>query len=280
MNQNHNPLSNYFRQPAIYVKLPSRGSFWPSYALEATINGELPVLPMTAVDEISYRTPDALYNGQSTVNVIQSCMPNIKNAWAMPLMDFDSVLIAIRIASYGHELEIVSTCPNCSHEENYSVDLRNVMDNLRAPDYTTPLKFGDLEVHFKPLTYQQSNENSIRQFEEQKMLSLIGDESISDQERLNRMNQALSAITDMTIKTLANCIAVVKIPTGLVTETDHIEEWLKNCERHQFNEIRDHIVALRNESDIKPLDLECPACQTAYQQTFTLDQSNFFGAAS
>ena len=280
MSQNHNPLSNYFRQPAIYVKLPSQGNFWPSNAIELTINNELPVLPMTAVDEITYRTPDALYNGQSTVSVIQSCMPNIKNAWAMPLMDFDSVLIAIRIASYGHELEIFSTCPNCSHEENYSVDLRNVMDNLHAPDYNQILKFGDLEVNFKPLNYKQSNENSIRQFEEQKMLSLIGDDSIGEEERLQRMNHALKSITDMTITTLANCIAAIKIPSGLVTETSHIEEWLKNCERTQFNDIRDHIVALRTASDIKPLDLECPACQTKYQQTFTLDQSNFFGVAS
>lgn len=280
MSQNHNPLRDYFRQPAIYIKLPSQGNFWPQNSIELTVNGELPVLPMTAVDEITYRTPDALYNGQSTVNVIHSCLPNIKNAWDMPLMDFDSVLIAIRIASYGHELEITSTCPNCSHEESYSVDLRNVMDGLKAPDYESGLRFGDLEIVFKPLTYKQSNDNAIRQFEEQKMLSLVGDESISDEERTNRMSQALTAITDMTIKTLANCISMVKIPAALVTETDHIEEWLKNCDKDHFNQIRDHIVALRTESDIKPLNLECPACQTKYQQTFTLDQSNFFEVAS
>ena len=52
-------------------------------------NRELPVYPMTAIDEITYRTPDALFNGQAVVNVIHSCVPNIKNAWEIPGTDLD-----------------------------------------------------------------------------------------------------------------------------------------------------------------------------------------------
>jgi hypothetical protein len=103
MNEN-NPLQQYFRQPAIYVKLPSQGKFYANNTLDLPPTGELPVYPMTAIDEITYRTPDALFNGQSTVNVLQSCVPNIKNGWAVPAMDIDTLLVAIRIASYGHNI--------------------------------------------------------------------------------------------------------------------------------------------------------------------------------
>ena len=76
-----NPLQKYFRQPKIYIKLPSNGKWYPNGSLEVTDNMEFPVYAMTARDELMFKTPDALLNGQSTVDVIQSCVPSIKNAW-------------------------------------------------------------------------------------------------------------------------------------------------------------------------------------------------------
>ena len=80
-NKNTNPLQKYFRQPKIYIKLPSNGKWYPNGSLEVTDNMEFPVYAMTARDELMFKTPDALLNGQSTVDVIQSCVPSIKNAW-------------------------------------------------------------------------------------------------------------------------------------------------------------------------------------------------------
>ena len=130
-----NPLKQYFRQPAIYIRLPSDGQFYPKGALDMPANRELPVLPMTTMDEIRYRTPDALFNGTATVDVIQSCVPNILDAWTIPNVDIDTILIAIRIATFGHELTIGTQCPACSTESDWSVDLRSVMERIRAPDY-------------------------------------------------------------------------------------------------------------------------------------------------
>ena len=113
MTQFANPLKQYFRQPAIYMRLPTGGKYWAEGTIDMPQNGEIPVYPMTAIDEITYRTPDALFNGQAVASVIQSCIPNVKNAWAAPAPDINSMLVAIRLASYGHELEIASTCPSC-----------------------------------------------------------------------------------------------------------------------------------------------------------------------
>ena len=95
MTQNPNPLQAWFRRAAIYMRLPSQGQYWPEGSLDMPTNGEFPVLPMTALDEITYRTPDALFNGQAVVDVVQSCLPNIRDAWLMPSTDLISVLISI-----------------------------------------------------------------------------------------------------------------------------------------------------------------------------------------
>ena len=95
-----NPLQKYFRTPAIYVKLPSGGRGYPAGTIDMPENGELPVYPMTAMDEVLARTPDALYNGSATVDVFKSCVPNIKEPWNILQSDVDLLLLAIRIASY------------------------------------------------------------------------------------------------------------------------------------------------------------------------------------
>ena len=67
-----NPLSGHFRQPAIYLKLPSRGHFYPDNGIDLPVTGDIPVYPMTVRDELTLKTPDALMNGVGVINVIKS----------------------------------------------------------------------------------------------------------------------------------------------------------------------------------------------------------------
>ena len=123
-----NPLSKFYRQPKIYLSLPSKGKFYPEGAVEIPDNGEVPVFAMTAKDELTLKTPDALLNGAATVELIQSCIPNIKNAWAMPILDLDACLIAIRIATYGETMDVETTPPNTQTPAQYTIDLRQILD--------------------------------------------------------------------------------------------------------------------------------------------------------
>jgi hypothetical protein len=275
-----NPLKQYFRQPAMYIRLPSNGQHYPAGALDVTANGEYPVLPMTTLDEITYRTPDALFNGTAVVSVIQSCVPNIKNAWAMPSIDIDTVLVSIRIATYGHELDITTKCPKCETEADYGVDLRRIVDAMKAPDYTRMLELGDLKIYFKPMTYKELNENGLEQFEEQKMLQMMQDSNIQEIEKMKQLGEVLKKITSVTTRALAENIAMVQTPQAQVTEQEHITEWLNNCERTMFTRIRDHIIDMKKEGELKPLHMHCTNCQHEYDQVFTLDMTNFFADAS
>ena len=278
---NSNPLSKFFRQPAIYIRLPSQGQHWLPGSIDYPANGEIPVMPMTAIDEISYRTPDALFNGEAVVGVIQSCIPNIKNAWAAPGPDIDVLLIAIRIASYGHQMEIGSQCPSCGEEHNFNLDLRGVIDGLKSSDYSKSLAQGDLVFHFRPLSYREITDNSLHQFEQQKTLQLINESSdLDEKDKISKMNSTMKSLLDVTIKAMSQCITEIRTPAAIVTEQEHIEEFIVNCDRTIFNNIRDHIIKQRESSEIQPLDITCPSCTHQYQQIFTMDMSNFFVAAS
>jgi hypothetical protein len=276
----NNPLTQYFRQPSVYIKLPSGGKYYPDAALAMPANGELAVYPMTAIDEITYRTPDALFNGNAVVNVIKSCIPAIRDPWAMPAMDVDTVLVAIRMASYGSTMEISTRCPHCQDESDYGIDLRNILDNMRAPDYANPVVDGDLEIYFKPMTYKNLNDNNQRQFEEQKILQFIPNAEIPDEQRMSALSAALMKLTEITVNALAQSISAVKTPAALVSEPEYIEDMLKNCDRRLFAKIRDHIVDTKLSAEIQPMTISCAACTKEYQQAITLDMTSFFADAS
>jgi hypothetical protein len=276
-----NPLTKFFRQPAIYVRLPSQGRSWAPGTIQYPENGELPVLPMTAIDEISYRTPDALFNGEAVTGVIQSCIPSIKDAWSTPGTDLDVLLVAIRIASYGHSMDIGTTCPSCGEEHEFGLDLRTVIDNLKASDFGQSMTQGDLTFHFRPLTYREMTNNSLQQFEQQKTLQMVNQSNeIPETEKVKQLNDMMKSLVEVTVKAISQSITEIRTPGAIVTEQKHIEEFITNCDRIVFNAIRDFVVKLRESSELKPLEITCPSCTHQYQQIFTLDMANFFVAAS
>ena len=281
MTQTANPLKQFFRQPSIYLRLPSLGQYWDQSAIDMPPNKELPVYPMTAIDEITYRTPDALFNGQAVINVIQSCIPAIRDAWSTPGSDLNAVLVAIRIASYGHEMEMTIKCPACETESDFVLDLRSVLDKLVSPDYSKAIKQGDLEITFTPITYRHQNETNIKQYDQQRLIQQIQmSDQLSDEQKIEQLNETLQKITTLTIETLKYSIASIRTPQSLVTEPEFIHEFLVNCDRKFFTEIRDHIIELRQQSEIESIGVTCSHCDHKWNQTITLDQAAFFGVAS
>jgi hypothetical protein len=275
-----NPLQRFFRQPAIYFRLPSRGQGYVPGSLDLPSNGEVPVYPMTAIDEITYRTPDALFNGEAVVSVIQSCVPNILDGWAVPSTDFDALLVAIRIASYGHNIDIDTKCPKCEHEHEFGLDLRSVIDKLHGSDYTQPLEMGDMVICFRPLSYKEMTANSQTQFEQQKTLQMINNGEITENEKLSNLNSMMKKLIEVTMEAIANSISEIRTQDAIVTEHGHILEFLNNVDRKLFEKIKDYVVSLRESSELQPLKITCTNCQTQYEQIFTLDMARFFEPAS
>jgi bacterioferritin-associated ferredoxin len=280
MTQSLNPLRKYFRQPAIHLRLPSNGKFYPPGAIELPPNGEVPIYPMTAVDEIITRTPDALFNGSSIVEIIASCVPAIKDAWQVPAVDLNALLTAVRLASYGHEMDIASRCPSCQEIDNFTVDLRAVLDSISAPDYDTPLSMGDLTVYFVPMNYQQINEVGRVQYEDQKIMQMVNNSELSEEEKMSKLGEAFKRITQLTVRSIAASINAIKSDDAMVTDSQQIEEFLLNIDKAVFETIKQKVLQLREATDLKPISIQCSLCSHEYQQSFTLDMSNFFETAS
>jgi hypothetical protein len=271
----NNPLRQYFRRPAIYITLPSKGKYYPEGALELTATGEIPVYPMTAIDEITSKTPDALFNGSAIIELIKSCIPAIKDPWSIPSSDLDTILVAIRVATNSNELDIESMCPKCEEPSKYGVNLLGLLANIDATGYDQPMKLGELSIMFKPLNYKHLNQSNINQFDVQRQINQL--ESVEDaDERAKRSNALLKKLNEMNVNLIVDTIESIATPVEFITNKEYITEFLTECDKTTFNLLRDQVIKLRNSSNIKPLKIKCVSCEHEYEQQIALNVTDFF----
>lgn len=273
-----NPLAKHFRQPSIYLQLPSNGRFYPDGSLELSVTGDFPVYPMTVKDEISFKTPDALMNGQGMADVIVSCCPNIKDPWSIPVIDLDPLLIAIRLASYGPGMDITSDCPMCNAVNENTIDLRIVLDSVPKFDNSKlHAEINNLEFEFRPQTYKDLNNSQQVLFEQQKLMNVISDSTLSDEDKQQRFNASFEKLTELNINTLVICINSITTEDEVkVTDPVFIKEFLSNTDRKTYDAIRNGIEDFVSSNAMAPVDITCSECEHQYKTKLEFNQSNFF----
>ena len=280
MAESQNPLAKHFRQPALYIRLPSNGRWYPEGSIEIPVTGEVPIYAMTARDEITMKTPDALLNGTSTVHVVESCCPAIKNAWKMPSVDLDPILIAIRIATYGNAMEFVAKCPHCSTANEKAIDLSIFMEQAETADWSQTVTTDDLEIILKPQSYEDYNKNNMLNFEEQRIMQLVNDESLEDDEKTKRFDVLFQKLIATGINQVGKSIAGIKLENGSVVENpEFISEFLENCDRGVWDSLKNVLEMIKNQNKNKDVTITCenPECDKQFTTPFVFEQTNFFG---
>ena len=284
MTENTNPLGKYYRQPQIYITLPSRGKYYTQDVFTSTETGEIPVLPMTAKDELSFKTPDSMMSGQSTVDVIQSCVPNIKNAWKMVNFDTDAVLLAIRIATYGETMDVNYKVPVTNEDMTHTVNLPAMLEDLAkvniVDEATTKSGF---TVKLAPLDYQSLSQIQTAQFEQQKIYATVSNSALSEKEKSTQFVKSFKVLNNINFSMLVDSITSITTPDGnTVVDKAQIKDFCDNCDAKVINEIQDALAEIRSQAQIKPIKLKSTedeikkGAPASYEVPVTFDSSNFF----
>lgn len=282
-----NPLTSYMRQPKIFIELPSKGLYWAEGSIDLPENKQIPVYSMTAKDELMFKTPDALLNGQAVVDVIQSCIPNIKDAWQTPTIDLDTILLSIRLASYGEKMEVTHTVPVIDEEVTHDIDIRMLLDQLSSEvSWEESVKINeDLTIFIRPLTYRHVTSTSLKTFETQRMIQMAAE--IQDEEqKLAVYNRSLDTIGNLTVDLLVESVKAIEIPTAIVKEPNFIREFFENADSAIFQKIEKHITDMKEKNGLKPIKVQSTPEQISagapkeYSLPIIMDNSDFFGQGS
>ena len=270
----YNPLQKYFRQPKVFLSLPSKGLYYESGVLQGDYNN-VPVFAMSGMDEIIFKTPDALYSGEATVRVIESCVPYIKKAGKIPNIDIDSIIVAIRIATHGEILNLERVCGNCGADNSYEIQLPKILDHLSTLKFENSIKINDeISLKIRPLTYSETTHYSIENFKLQKKLMQIVDMPVESQQAV--IDEIYKDLADLQLDFFLSSIETVQLPDTSIADKQIISEWLKNSERDVFATIKEKIESNKDSWQIPSQPVSCGSCDHKSNLDILLDQSSFF----
>ena len=283
--ENTNPLQKYYRQPIIYIKLPSGGRYYPREVFTPTETGDIPILPMTVKDELAFKTPDAMINGQATVDVIKSCVPNLLDPWKMVNYDTDAVLLAIRIATYGETMDINFRVPGTNEEQSHSLNLPALLEDLgkaNIEDQTTTSKGFKIEI--QPLDYRTLTKIQIARFEQQKMYGTIDSSAMTEEQKQTAFAKSFETLNTVNFSLLVDSIKSITTPEGnKVVDRAQIIEFCNKADTKTITEIQEKLSDLRLQAQIPPLKIKTTEDQikkgapASFEVPVTYDNSNFFG---
>lgn len=274
-----NPLSAYYRQPGIQISLPSKGNYYHHH-IETSIDGEIPVYPMTANDEIVVNNPDGLINGSSIEQIITSCCPAIKFPRDLPVADVDVILLAIKLVSFGPKMEIIGTCPKCKKETTFDFNIRDLLSQARSlPEPESVRLSDDLVAFVRPYSFKTSTIMNMSEFEEAKLLQLlINDDEANDEKRIAALSDSFKRLTDLSLSLLYQSVSKITSPQGEVTDEKFIREYLNNTSADIVKKIQKKQEELNSYGMPKTQHVVCSneECKHDWDMPIVYDPSSFF----
>lgn len=163
-----NPLLSKIELPGRRFRLPSRGLFYTNGELnDDIVDGEIQVFSMTAIDEISMRSPEYLFSGEAIERVFKRCIPEVKKPLELLSLDIDYLLTALRIVSYGDVIRIGLRCPKCEEKQieknNAALDafMNEIEEKAKEQEIEFEIAWNSPEVNTKAdrIMAKRSNEN-------------------------------------------------------------------------------------------------------------------------
>ena len=273
-----NPLIQAYRKPALYIPLPSGGKFYTNLP-KLSIDNELAVYAMTARDELITKTPDALFNGEATISLIRSCCPDIEDPESMPVGDLLVILVGIRQASYGKNIDMDVKCPECDFDNQLTLDANIMISKVidtESIDQSVSLP-SNFKIVCNPYTLRDRTTLQVQQIKQQKMIEGLGNEALDDGARNDLFGKTFVEIAELTVALITHSIVSVQgKDTEVITDKDLIKEWLQNITKADYDIIKGKVEELSESGLETEFNANCQDCGHTWKTSVDLDIANFF----
>ena len=278
-SESTNPLAAFFRTPGLHVRLPSAGAFLPEDEFDPTLAGDLPVYPMRAADELLLKSPDALMSGHAIVSMIKSCVPGIRDPKKISTPDLDVILLAIRAATFGDSMDIDVNCPSCETENSFTCSLGGIMATSKPIPPENPVRLSDqIVVYVRPYTLEIATRVALATFEEARKIQAT--EELEAQERAKIINDSYDRLSVLNTRALASSIVKVVVPGNIVSDPNHIAEFIGNTDRNSIEKIETRLKEVNQLGIDKTVPVKCEKCDHDWKATIEFDPSSFFAKGS
>ena len=275
-----NPLISYMNINRVYCRLPSAGKFYNPNLINCDAADEIPIKAMSARDEFQLNNAQALMNGQAVAEVIQNCVPDIKDANFLNVCDVEVLLLGIKQASGDDTYSVPVECPECTKKGEVTRDITRLLDNLEIhPDKHT-YKINDLELVLIPCTWKLYNIVGRSRFEQNKLIKTITSPDfagLSEEEKHEKINVAFNKLVDYTYDLMTGSVIHITTPDGTVSDPAHIREYLQSLPKEHYTAINEKLAEINNMGVCKIETVVCTECSHEWEESIDrFDPSAFF----
>ena len=273
-------LEKHKRHPKLYIDLPSQGRFYDDTVANKVEH--IPVFGMSAMDEIILKTPDALFSGEATAQVIKSCIPDILDPWQLVGYDIDYVLVAIRIATYGESIDVNTTCKNCKTSTASSVQLTRLLELLNSNELVHSFDMNGLTFHINPITYKFTTDFSIESYTIERQILDVPNLDIEQKEKDRILNNLYTQAAELNLKLAISHIAEITSGDEREDNKQAIFEFVQENDVEFYNNLKNTITKISGNWSLPAFDVECSneECNETYKTAVDMDYANFFGTRS
>ena len=276
MEKTESPLKKYRRQPKLYLNIPSNGKWYDQKTVAENTCTNLAVFSMTASDEILFKTPDALINGDATANNISSCIPAILDPWSIKTLDLDAILVAIRMASYGETMSVTSKCKKCNVENSYEINLQHYLDFFSTREFEDKIYHDDFCLHLEPLSYKKWTEIQKQQTAYQRALNLTVGRIDDEKEKEKFVQDIIDKINALVAQAILDQVVAIEVDGHIENDKKEINDFLNDAEVVLFHKIKKMIEKNTLEWKIPAEEIKCTECGHEDTVRISLDTSDFF----
>jgi hypothetical protein len=198
----------------------------------------------------------------------------------MPSVDLDAILIAIRLATYGKEMEFTTVCPHCGTKNEKVLDLSVLLGKITPQNWSQPITIDGLQIQLRPQSYEDYNKNNLMNFEEQRIMQVVQNNDLTEEEKTKQFDALFQRLIETGINQVSKSIAFIKLDDGTVVE-DHkfIQEFLDNCDKSVWDKIKDRLNEIRSQNEYNNITITCTGddCTKEFVTPLIFEQTNFFG---
>ena len=199
----------------------------------------------------------------------------------MPVNDLLVVLLGIRAASYGKNLEVDIKCTECNHINQMAVDSNVLLSKVEEND-TDPnvILDNNFIVEVKPYTIEDRTRLQIQQVKQQAIVQqLVQAEEQGEEKMQEQFGKTFVEIAELTVELIARCIRSVHLPekgSDPITEYQDIFDWLKIITKKDYDDKRGRVEQLSENTLDTNFDSKCLECGKDYKTNIELDIAGFF----
>lgn len=282
-----NPLQGFYRTPKTYTQIPSQGMFYTPDIIEMTPETrEVGIKAMTSQDEMLFKNPEALLNGEAVINALKSCVVGIGDVKKLLSNDVDALLVAIRIASFGDDMDVTIACPECKEENTFGFNLNSCLSNMSflEESYDIYLDNG-LRVNIRPHLYSDTLKSLMSAFEQSKIIKSLDDSNKTEEERLKLFTKSFKHLVSLNFEVFCNSINFIAheaegihIENNMKNRAD-ILDFLKNIDKTESDKIQEKISEVNSKGINKSTHATCSKCSHEWDSKIEIDPVVFFSGS-